>query len=260
MITPKMDNKTRISLQDVAFDAITETDACAQILRGISSGRGGFIVTANLDHLRRCRRSPVYRDLVARADLVVADGMPLVWASRLQGTPLPERVAGSTMCLSLAQQLAAHHRSVFLLGGNPGVAEQSAKRLLSWYPGLEIAGTHCPEYGFEKVPQQMDAIRESIERASPDIVYVALGSPKQEELIDRLRADFPKVWWMGVGISLSFIAGDVSRAPRWMQQWGMEWFHRMMQEPRRLSHRYLVDGIPFALDLFAESAWRRFSR
>jgi N-acetylglucosaminyldiphosphoundecaprenol N-acetyl-beta-D-mannosaminyltransferase len=191
-----------------------------------------------------------------QADLIVADGMPLVWASRLRGTPLPERVAGSTMCVRLAQDLARDGRSLYLLGGNRGVAERAGKILADQYPGLRIAGTFCPEFGFEKEPAKIEEIRERLKAAQPDVVYVALGSPKQEELIARLRPDFPKTWWMGVGIGLSFITGDVHRAPMWMQNVGLEWVHRLAQEPRRLASRYLVAGIPFAIELLAVSGWQ----
>ncbi len=215
------------------------------------------MVTANLDHLLRCNRHPEYLDLVRKADLVVADGMPLIWASRIQGTPLPERVAGSSLCLSLAEAISPLGRSIFLLGGNPGVAERAAKVLAQRFPGLIIAGTYCPPLGFERIPAEIDCIRSMIGDTKPDIAYVALGSPKQEELIERLRAEFPATWWMGIGISLSFITGEVRRAPKWVQKMGLEWTHRLSQEPKRLARRYLIDGVPFALWLFAWSASKR---
>ncbi len=127
-------------------------------------------------------------------------------------------------------------------------------------PGLRIAGTFFPEFGFENDPAQLDAIHHLLQASKPDMVYVALGSPKQEKLIDRLRMDFPNMWWMGIGISLSFISGEVQRAPLWVQRLGLEWIHRLSQEPRRLAKRYLVDGIPFAIQLLAGSALRRLSR
>lgn len=253
-------NRPRIELQGIVFDAITESQTCALIIDALHRQCGGYVVTANLDHLLRCNRFRRYKSLVRQADLVVADGMPLIWASHLQGTPLPERVAGSTLCLSLARALAEHGYSLFLLGGNTGVAEQAARVLKERFHGLRIAGTFFPEFGFEKDPAQLEAIRYHIKDSQPDIVYVCLGSPKQEELIDQLRTDFPNVWWMGVGISLSFIAGEVPRAPLWVQRLGLEWIHRLAQEPRRLAKRYLVDGIPFAIQLLAYSALRRLSR
>jgi N-acetylglucosaminyldiphosphoundecaprenol N-acetyl-beta-D-mannosaminyltransferase len=204
--------------------------------------------------------SGVGGELVGSADLVVADGMPLIWASRLQGTPLPERVAGSTLCLSLARTLGAAKRSLFLLGGNEGIAEAASEELKRRFPGLIIAGTHYPPFGFEKDAAQMESIQAKLQSAQPDVVYVALGSPKQEELIQRLRADLPAAWWLGVGISLSFITGEVRRAPKWMQKLGLEWTHRLAQEPMRLGRRYLIDGLPFAARLMSGSALARVRR
>ena len=260
MVLDRSSERPRIDLQGIGFDDLTESEACAWIVDALDQQQGGYVVTVNLDHLRRCKRSPRYKSLVKQADLVVADGMPLIWASHLQGTPLPERVAGSSLCLSLARALAKHGKSLFLLGGNPGIAAQAAQGLNHLLPSLRIAGTYFPEFGFEKDAAQLEAIRQLLQDSQPDMVFVALGSPKQEELIGRLRRDFPKVWWMGVGISLSFIAGEVERAPLWIQRLGLEWLHRLGQEPKRLAKRYLIDGIPFAIQLLAYSTLRRLRR
>jgi N-acetylglucosaminyldiphosphoundecaprenol N-acetyl-beta-D-mannosaminyltransferase len=260
MVSNPRSQRPKVDLQGIAFDAITEYETSAHIIDALRRHQGGYIVTANLDHLLRCKRYPRYKALVNKADLVIADGMPLIWASQLQGTPLPERVAGSTLCISLARALADHGKSLFLLGGNPGSAEQAAIAMKQRTPGLRIAGTFCPEFGFESDPAQLEAIHHLLQAAKPDMVYVALGSPKQENLIDRLRLEFPGMWWMGVGISLSFISGEVQRAPLWMQRLGLEWIHRLTQEPGRLAKRYLVDGIPFAIVLLTESAFRRLNR
>jgi N-acetylglucosaminyldiphosphoundecaprenol N-acetyl-beta-D-mannosaminyltransferase len=250
----------RIELSGVAIDSLTEHQTCHRILESLNQGLGGFVVTVNLDHLVRCQRQPEYLRLVQSADLVVADGMPLVWASRLQGTPLPERVAGSTVSWHLAEHLAEQGRSLFLLGGDPGVAERAAEKLVERFPKLKIAGVFSPAFGFERDTQAQEEIRQRLRSAAPDVVYVALGSPKQENLIVNLRQDLPGTWWLGVGISLSFITGDVQRAPVWLQRIGLEWVHRLAQEPRRLFRRYLIDGIPFAIRLFASSFAVRLTR
>jgi N-acetylglucosaminyldiphosphoundecaprenol N-acetyl-beta-D-mannosaminyltransferase len=242
----------------VAFDSIREAQVAERVLQSVAAGEGGMIVTPNLDHLRRSWVDPGYRALIGEADLVLADGMPLVWAARIQGTPLPERVAGSSLVLSLAEAAAGAGRSLFLLGGDPGAAEGAARELRSRFPKLTIAGCHCPPFGFEKDQGEMQQIRAALQAARPDIVYVGLGSPKQEQLIGDLRSLLPRAWWIGIGISLSFLSGDVVRAPGWMQRIGLEWVHRLGQEPGRLAKRYLVHGLPFALRLLATSAWRRF--
>lgn len=256
--SPRWDDLPWVALRGARVSAITEAQSIALIEHEIDSGRGGWVITVNLDHLRRFVHDVEYHKLCKRATLLVADGMPLVWASRIQGGPtLPERIAGSNMVWRLSAALAHRRRSLFLLGGSPGTAEASGQILAQRYPGLRIAGTECPPLGFERDPAAMESLHRKLRETAPDMVYVALGSPKQEVLIDRLRQDYPATWWIGVGISFSFICGQVRRAPRWMQHTGLEWVHRLQQEPRRLARRYLLDGVPFGLDLLARAAARR---
>ncbi len=245
-----------VELHGVDLHAITEAACIRHILDEIHVQRGGMVVTPNLDHLRRCTHDVNFSALVAEADLVVADGMPLVWASRLQGTPLPERVAGSNLISSLSVAAGERGRSIYLLGGSPGTAEAAARVLRERHPCVKVAGTYYPPIGFEDNPTHMSEMVQGLTSAAPDIVYVALGSPKQERLIARLRPILPAAWWLGVGNSFSFLCGDVRRAPRWMQKCGLEWVHRLCQEPRRLFRRYVVVGIPFATSLLGKSALR----
>jgi N-acetylglucosaminyldiphosphoundecaprenol N-acetyl-beta-D-mannosaminyltransferase len=253
-----------VTLCDVQINAVSEVESVRYIASELEAGRGGMVVTPNLDHLHRCMHDLNFAALVSEAELVVADGMPLVWATRLLGTPVPERVAGSNLITSLSRAAAERGRSVFLLGGAPGTAARAAEVLSKQFPSLKIVGTLCPPFGFENDPTMMADLIQTVSSARPDIVFVALGSPKQERLILRLRPILPHAWWLGVGISFSFLCGDVRRAPRWLQKIGFEWLHRLIQEPRRLFHRYVVVGIPFALQLlggaFIEGLPRRFRR
>ena len=245
-----------IHLHGVKLHRVTERECIEHILDELDARRGGVVVTPNLDHLRRCVRDLNFGALVAEADLVVADGMPLVWASRLQGTPLPERVAGSNLISSLSAAAAGRAKSIFLLGGAEGTAEGAGAILRQRHPELKIAGAFCPRLGFEDSPKQMAEIAQLITDAKPDIIFVALGSPKQEHVIARLRSTMETAWWLGVGVSFSFLTGHVKRAPRWMQVCGIEWLHRLCQEPRRLFHRYIVVGIPFASSLMSRAIVR----
>jgi N-acetylglucosaminyldiphosphoundecaprenol N-acetyl-beta-D-mannosaminyltransferase len=250
----------RIRLHGLAIDAVTEAEAIAAITQALDAGRGGWVVTPNLDQLRQFAQRPELGEIFAAADLVVADGMPLVWASRLQGTPLPERVAGSDLVWSLTAEAALRGRALFLLGGAPGASEAAHDRLLELYPGARIAGRLSPPLGFEHDAREIERIRAALDAADPDIVYVALGFPKQERLIAYLRNVFPRVWFLGVGFSLSFLAGDAVRAPDWVIRLGLEWAHRLVQEPRRLAKRYLLHGLPFALRLFVSALASRARR
>jgi N-acetylglucosaminyldiphosphoundecaprenol N-acetyl-beta-D-mannosaminyltransferase len=176
-----------------------------------------------------------------------------VWASRLQATPLPERVAGSTMIWALTEAAARAGTPIFLLGGSPGVAERTRQIFRERYPGVRIAGTHCPPLGFERDPEAMREVIDALRDGSPSMIYLALGHPKQEQLARRLRPLFPNAWFIGLGFSFGFVAGEARRAPAWMQRLGLEWMHRLAQEPRRLFTRYVVHGLPFALRLLAHA-------
>jgi N-acetylglucosaminyldiphosphoundecaprenol N-acetyl-beta-D-mannosaminyltransferase len=234
---------------------VTEANAVKAIVDAAEAGTGHWTITANLDHLRRYHRDPIQKGLIDEADLVVADGMPLIWASRLAGEPLPERVSGSSMVWSICEDASKRHQSVFLLGGDPGVAERAAKVFQDRYPGLDIADTYCPPVGFESDELELERIRRQVVEASPRIVFVALGFPKQDLLIRALRPSLPGASFLGVGISLSYATGDLSRPPAWICNLGLEWAYRLRQEPtRRLVRRYIVDGLPFALLLTGSAA------
>jgi N-acetylglucosaminyldiphosphoundecaprenol N-acetyl-beta-D-mannosaminyltransferase len=249
--------RERVRLLGLDLDPVTEAEAIATILRGLDEQTGGFVVTPNLDHLRQLARKRELASLFSSADLVVADGMPLVWASRLRGQRLPERVAGSELIWSLTAEAARRDRSVFLLGGAPGTCQAAEERLRASYPGALFAGNYCPPFGFEYDAEAIERVRERLREARPDIVFVGLGFPKQERLIAYLRSEFPKTWFLGVGYSFSFVAGATPRAPAWMIRAGLEWLHRMLHDPRRLVSRYLLHGLPFAARLMTAALLSR---
>jgi N-acetylglucosaminyldiphosphoundecaprenol N-acetyl-beta-D-mannosaminyltransferase len=247
----------RMRLMGAPIGIVTEAHAVQTIVDTAHAGRGHWTITANLDHLRRYRSEPPARNLIDEADLVVADGMPLIWASRLAGRPLPERVAGSRMVWSICEGASVRGQSVFLLGGARGVAERAAEVFCERYPDLRIAGTACPPMGFQDDEQELARIRRALTEADPQIVFVALGFPKQDLLIRTLRGWLPHASFLGVGISLSYVTGDVSPAPDWVCALGLEWAYRLSQEPTRLVRRYLIDGLPFAARLMASALWHR---
>jgi len=250
-------NLPEVYLMGARLHAITERQCVDLVLDAIDTACGGSINTMNLDHLRRFVQNGDCACLHSHASIVTADGMPLIWASVLKGTPLPERVTGSNLIWSLSASAARRGRSIFLLGGAPGTAQKAAACLARRYPDLRIAGfsSQPDEFGAER--GQWNSLAQTLAAARPDIVYVALGSPKQEELIETLRDTLTASWWLGVGIAFSFVAGEIPRAPLWMQRAGLEWFHRLLKEPRRLARRYLIQGLPFAVRLFRESALQR---
>jgi N-acetylglucosaminyldiphosphoundecaprenol N-acetyl-beta-D-mannosaminyltransferase len=252
--TPRADvEPPTVLLDGVRLHALTQAEAVAFVVERLRQGRGGWLTSVNLEDLRLRHADTDYAALCTPATLALADGAPLVWASRIQGTPLPERVGGSDLVGPLAHASALNGFSLFLLGGGPGVAPRAAAALCRAHPGLRLAGILSPPFGFESDLGERRRIVEAVVAAQPDLVYVGLGKPKQEWLIDELRPRLPTAWLLGVGISLSFLSGDVRRAPPWMQRAGLEWLHRLAQEPRRLAGRYLVRGIPYAARLLSRS-------
>jgi N-acetylglucosaminyldiphosphoundecaprenol N-acetyl-beta-D-mannosaminyltransferase len=240
-----------LPLVGVAVDMVTEEQAVQTIIGRAAAGEGGLVVTPNVDHLRQIAAGGWLGWVYAEADLCLADGMPLVWASRLQRHPLPERVAGSDMLFSLTEAAAGNGLSVFFLGGSPGSADGAAAMFSQRWPELQIAGTACPPFGFEREPGAIDQLADTLRDAGPAIVFTGLGAPKQDYLNALLRRSLPSTWFLGVGAAFDMAAGTVQRAPLWAQRAGVEWVYRLVQEPRRMAKRYLVFDLPFAAKLLA---------
>jgi N-acetylglucosaminyldiphosphoundecaprenol N-acetyl-beta-D-mannosaminyltransferase len=247
----------RVSLMGFRIDCVTERQVIRHVISSIREGLGGWVVTPNVDHLRIISQRPDLLAVLSDATLRVADGMPLVWASRLQGTPLPERVTGAGLTLSLAAAAAKAGASIFLLGGNPGEAEAAAAVLKRLSPDLKIAGIICPPFGFENDPLQMAEIGNALHSAKPDLIYSCFGFPKDPLVISALRHHLPSAWFLGLGGSLAIVSGRTRRAPRWIQSIGMEWLWRLGLEPRRLFGRYIVNDLPFAFRLLAAGLVKR---
>ena len=166
-------------------------------------------------------------------------------------------MAGSDLISTLSEGAAQRGRTVFLLGGNPGVAEQAADELRQNSPGLRIAGTACPPMDFETDPVALEGVRSTLAAAMPDIVFIGVSFPRSALIAETLRRDLPNTWFVGVGISLSFVAGEISRAPKVLQVVGLEWVHRLVQEPTRLFERYIMRDLPFAGRVVAHSVRQR---
>lgn len=250
----------RVVVDQIGIDRTTEAEVVATVCAALARGDGGRIVTPNVDILRLARADPAVRAYLADATLVVADGMPLVWASRLAGTPLPERVPGSRLIWSLSYHLALAGRSVYLLGGTPGPesgARRAAAVLAAACPGLRVAGSSAPRHGFQDDPARLAEICAAVVEAKPDLVFVGLGFPKQERVIDLLRPELPLSWFLGCGSAINFVAGDAVRAPDPIQRAGLEWAWRLAGDPRRLAGRYLRHDAPYALRLLAAAARTR---
>jgi N-acetylglucosaminyldiphosphoundecaprenol N-acetyl-beta-D-mannosaminyltransferase len=214
-----------------------------------------FVVTPNVQHAVLFQENGDLRRAYGAASLVIVDGWPIVWTSRLFGRPLPERVAGSDIVPALfARASKARPLSVYLLGGAPGVGEQAAATIAREYPNVRVAGVDSPPLGFENDPVVDREVVERVSRASPDLLLVGLGCPKQELWTERHRHELDARVALCVGGTIDFLAGKQPRAPQWMRVSGIEWVHRIASDPRRLGPRYASNALDFPKLLLRQ--WR----
>jgi N-acetylglucosaminyldiphosphoundecaprenol N-acetyl-beta-D-mannosaminyltransferase len=198
------------------------------------------------------RESAGLREVYASADLVLADGWPVVAASRLLGKGLPARVAGSDLVPQLFS-LATGGLKVYLLGAMPGVADRAELNIRRQWPHVQVVGTCSPPWGFESDASETLAVLARIESAQPDVLVVGLGAPKQELWVHRHHRQIAAKVALCVGATIDFLAGEKHRAPVWMRNTGLEWLHRCASEPRRLAKRYLRDAW-----VFPQLVWREW--
>lgn len=248
-------------LGGVEFDNVTMQDAVAAVVRmAQKSGAPRVVCTANLDHLATIRRDPEFREIYQKADFIIADGMPLVWLSRLSGTRLKERVAGSDLFWELGRASDATGLRLFFLGGQPHAAEEAGDALAKRFPGVQVVGSYCPPVGTLEDPEEDKRICAAIRQAAPDILLVGFGSPKQEKWIVAHKDSLGVPVSIGVGAAFDMAAGRVRRAPLWVQQAGLEWVFRLIQEPRRLWRRYFGRDLPYLFFLIAQTLGERRAR
>jgi N-acetylglucosaminyldiphosphoundecaprenol N-acetyl-beta-D-mannosaminyltransferase len=229
-----------------------------RIDRLVAAREPSFFITANLNYAMLTDADDRLKRVNERAAFLVADGMPLVWWSRLGPRRLPERVAGSDLIYGMCERAARSGHRVYFLGAGPRVADEAAAALTRRYPGLRVVGTECPPFRpLTAAEEEEQAGR--IRAARPDILVVAFGQPKGElwvaDNVERLGVPVA----VQLGATLDFVAGRVRRSPRWMQKTGLEWVYRMAQEPRRLAGRYL-GNIRFVLTAIFAPRFRRERR
>jgi N-acetylglucosaminyldiphosphoundecaprenol N-acetyl-beta-D-mannosaminyltransferase len=213
-----------------------------------------YVVTPNVDHAVMFQHRADLRDAYADASLVLADGAPLVIASRLCGKGLPERVAGSDLVPRLFAA-ANEPLRVFLLGAAPGVADAAAGRIHAQWPNVAVVGTYSPPLGFENDDDENERILSVVAAAQPDLLVVGFGAPKQELWVSKHRDRLQAKVALCAGATIDFLAGHRRRSPVWMRRAGLEWLHRVASEPRRLAGRYARDAWEFPQLLWRE--WRR---
>lgn len=242
----------------LSFCDVTLDELVALVDEQIRSRRPGYIATPNVDHVCRVHRDSAFRAAYENARLVLCDGMPIIWASKWLGRPLRQKLSGSDLVHWLSAHAAKRGYTVYFFGAREGVADETARILQEKFTGLKVAGTQSPPIGFHADPETNAAATRRVRESGADIVYVALGSPKQEIWMHENVENCGVPVMIGVGAAFDFVSRRVRRAPEWMQRMGLEWVWRLCQEPRRLWRRYLVEDLLFAKLLLAE-LWAHFA-
>lgn len=230
----------RVELLGVRLDALDLDAAVDRVAALVTEDRLVHVVTANVDFVAQARRDGDLRDAIAAADLVLADGVPLLWMARAQRTPLPGRVNGTDLVERLVETAARAGWRVCLVGGERGVAERAASAVAARH-GLDVVAAWGPSSAEMDDPERAGEVAARIAALRCDLVLLAIGGGRQERWVRAHRDRLGTGVVIGVGSALDFLAGSRRRAPRWAQRRGLEWLFRLVQEPRRLARRYLVD-------------------
>lgn len=244
----------KIRMFDIEIDNLSMKQAVEKIvIMAKDKERSSFVLTPNVDHVVKVQSDKLFKEIYDNASLVLADGMPLIWASKLLKKPLKEKVSGSDIFPLICEKAASNNLKVYFLGGEKGVAKKASANLKKIYPQLKVVEAYCPPFGFEKDSNEVQAIIDSIDSKKPDIVFVGLGAPKQEKWIyENIDIMDVKAVYLGIGASFDFIAGTKQRSPSIISNVGLEWFWRFCQEPRRLFKRYFIEDSQFILLVIKE--------
>lgn len=235
--------RNRIKFLNTYIDNITFDEAIEEIDFLIKENKNSYFVTPNVDNIVNIEKDPYLKEIYQNADLILTDGKPLIWISKLLKTPIKEKISGSDIFPRICELSAKNGYKIFLLGADVGVAEIAANKLTKKYNGLKIVGTYSPPYGFENNEIEINKIINIIKYAKPDILIIGFGSPKQEKFIYKYKDILNVPLSAGLGASIDFEAGKIKRAPKWMQNCGLEWFYRFLKEPKRLFKRYFINDI-----------------
>jgi N-acetylglucosaminyldiphosphoundecaprenol N-acetyl-beta-D-mannosaminyltransferase len=247
----------RITLMGCSIDNLSMEETLQTIEGFIHTGRPHQHVVVNVDKLVKASRDPELRQIINDCALINVDGMPVVWASRLLGKPLKERVAGVDLFEALMRRAGEKGWRVFLLGAKEEVVSKVAATYQHKYPRLVLAGYRN---GYWKGEAEEAQVVEQIRDAKPDLLFVAISSPKKEQFLGRWQAEMKIPFAMGVGGTFDVAIGHVKRAPVWMQKSGLEWFYRFLQEPRRMFRRYFIEDMAFVWLFIKEAARRSFTK
>jgi N-acetylglucosaminyldiphosphoundecaprenol N-acetyl-beta-D-mannosaminyltransferase len=246
----------RVDILGCPFDAISFAETAAQIKMAVRENRRMQFCPGSIDFVMKARRDRRFAEALWRADCVFADGVPIVWAASLLGEPLKGRVAGTDIVWKCAEISAEIGCTVALIGGNFTLTERAAEKMVERFPGANLHPISTP---FPLGPKDNEDLVETLRSINTKIVLVALGAPRQERWIQSYLAACGANVGISIGSAFDIISGDKPRAPKWMCDNGFEWFYRMMQEPKRMGKRYLIDDSPFLFYLLLEIIKRKIN-
>lgn len=218
-------------------------ETIATIEQMIARDKKSYVVAINVDVVMKIENDPVLKRIVDEADMVLVDGKPLIWISKMHGNPVKAKISGSDLVPLLMQVAAEKGYSVFLIGGKEGIAEQAKKRIERKHENIRVVGAYAPPFGFEKDEAELKKINEMIAAVHPDLLIACFGCPKQEKWVYENYQKYDAKVSICAGATVDFLAGNVKRAPRWMSEHGLEWFYRFLQEPKRMFRRYFIDDV-----------------
>ncbi len=244
----------RFDVQGVNVSAMSFEDAIEMLCKAPLQGRKLRVHFAAVHTMVEASRSAAMRHCLATAEVIAADGVPLVWYGKLKGMRV-QRVCGPDTMPAVLDRSRWDGTKHFFYGGAPGVAEQLVEQMTSQYPGVDVAGVYCPPFR-ALTDAENDAVVEMIDASGADFVWVGLGSPKQDLWMEQMQPRLRATVLLGVGAAFDFHAGLKTRAPRWMQRTGLEWTHRLISEPRRLAGRYMTQAPWFARLLITDGLKR----
>lgn len=225
------------------IDNVTKDEALCHIEKCIKERKTGHIITPNVDQIVRVEKDKYFKDIYANAELLLADGHPLLWIANWYRRPFKEKICGSDLVPELCALASEKGYSIFLLGAAPGVALKAADKLKQKHPALKVAGVYSPIKGFEKNSNEINKINTLLLNSKADMLFVGLGVPKQDVFIYENMEHYKIPMSFSIGASIDFIAEVQKRAPLWMRRIGMEWLYRLFREPKRMFKRYLIDDM-----------------
>lgn len=229
------------ALLNTYINNVTMPETIAAIEKMVEANKKSYVVAINVDVVMKIEEDSYLKKVVDNADMVLVDGKPLVWISKLYGKPLKAKISGSDLVPLLCEVAAEKGYKIFIIGGKDGIAEQAKVKLENRHPQIKIVGTYAPPFGFEKNETELDKINQMISAVHPDLLIACFGCPKQEKWIYENIGKYDAKVSVCAGATVDFLAGNVKRAPRWMSEHGLEWFYRFTQEPKRMFKRYFVD-------------------